>query len=182
MPGPSTFDVDGTFRGELLAPFPVGATDYTVSASLTIDGGSQISVSDSVTLNFDISDAAFFIGELVNVLIDNANTVLPFPGGTLQYGGALNSGDPANVVSGTYFIDADLDEPIGPQVDAILDMLDPNNLVFPSVFSFPNNDAGNFNINLAISTEMSAVPLPAAMPLLAVGLLGFGVVARRRKT
>jgi len=180
--GPSTFDVDGTFRGEVLAPFPTGDTDYTLSASITIDGGSQISASDSVTVTFDIDDAVFFADLLLDELILNADTLIPFPGGTVEYGGALNAGDPANVVSGTYFINADFDDPIGPQVDAVLDLLDPNNLVFPSVFNFPNNDSGNFNINLSISADVAAVPLPAAFPMLAVGMLGFGVIARRRKT
>ncbi len=46
-------------------------------------------------------------------------------------------------------------------------------------FTLPDNPQ---NLNFSASTTINAVPLPAALPLFAVGLAGLGVLARRRKS
>ena len=58
------------------------------------------------------------------------------------------------------------------------------NHLFDNVTSISFQDTGRGNVridDLTLSTSVSAVPLPAAFPMLMAGLAGLGVLGRRRK-
>lgn len=179
-------DIDGGFEGEVLAPIPVGPTDFILSASLSLGPvGSPILVEvfgGSLPATFDPALVLPDLGFIAALIAGGAGSPIEFGIGggdaTLLYDGAISVLTATEIV-GTFGIDLITTVALAPEVDSLLAFLDPAGDFIPSGFSFPSDEAGDFLIELSVAT-VPAVPLPAGGLLLISGVAAFGWIRRRK--
>lgn len=172
----STVNITGDWAASLFAGLiPIGDQAYQLSASFSLDGIELFG--GSIIETFDLSVFLPDINDIVSDLIAGVGTPILIPPAVAVYGGT-GTATGSGTFEGDFFVNVDTFVPFGMLMDGVFADLDPNGILVPSGFLFPDNADGTFSASFAIA----AVPLPATLPLLAAGgvmLLGIG--RRRRK-
>ena len=87
-------------------------------------------------------------------------------------------------VTGSYEGTLETDLPFGPTFEALLATIDPSNPLFSDSLSIPPESIGRYSVSLAVDFDngLTAVPLPASLPLLGAGMIVLAYLGRRRRT
>lgn len=152
--GSGSLDADLYGRTDIVRPYTL---EYSLSATWNANTGATAGSFGVGTFSIDNVIAS------LPTIPSTSGGVLPIPGGLLTYSGLTVTQSSIDGSYAFFFVGDALE----------------NTLVDFGFPAFPDQFSGAYNANFKLTSTVSTVPLPAAAPLLLVGI--GGLVAFRRK-